>query len=187
MRRSQKKTHNTKSRISFHGVLVDVFGVGVLVIGPSGVGKSECALDLIARGHRLVADDLVVIRKDAAGDLIGSAPELSRYYIEVRGLGLLNVQDLYGAAAVRDFKKVDMLLELVPLDTKDNIDRLGIVVVAKNLLGVSIPHVRVPSWKGRNLTTIIEVAARNQILRWGGKDSAVEFERKHREKLCEPS
>jgi HPr kinase/phosphorylase len=166
---------------------MDVYGVGILLIGPSGVGKSEVALDLIVRGHRLVADDLVVIRKDAAQELIGSAPEISQHYIEVRGLGLLNVQDLYGAAAVRENKKVDMVLELVPLDAKENIDRLGIVVVEKEILKKAIPHVRVPCWKGRNLTTIIEVAARNQILRWAGKDSAVEFERKHREKMCEPS
>ncbi|MFH1262648.1 MAG: hypothetical protein V1495_04290 [Pseudomonadota bacterium] len=173
--------------MSVHGVLMDVYGVGVLIMGPSGVGKSECALDLIARNHRLVADDLVVIRKDAAGDLIGFAPEISRYFIEVRGLGILNVQDLYGAAAVRDFKKVDMILELVPLEVKNNIDRLGIEIREKQIQGRDVPHIRVPSWKGRNLTTIVEVAARNQILRWGGKDSALEFERKHREKLCGPS
>lgn len=187
MKRSPKKTRSTKDGTSVHGVLIDVFGVGVLLVGPSGSGKSECALDLIARNHRLVADDLVIIRKDPAGDLVGRAPEISRYYIEVRGLGLLNVQDLYGAAAVRDLKKVDMILELVPLHAREEIDRLGIVVAERKLLGVAIPHVQVPSWKGRNLTTIIEVAARNQILRWAGKDSAVEFERKHRETLCEPS
>lgn len=184
MKRSPKRMRSTKNKTSAHGVLIDVYGVGVLLVGPSGVGKSECALDLIARGHRLVADDLVVIKKDAAGDLIGFAPEISRYFMEVRGLGLLHVQDLYGAAAVRDFKKVDMILELVPLAAREDVDRLGITVEEKNVLGIPLPHVRVPSWKGRNLTTIIEVAARNQILRWAGKDSAVEFERKHREKLC---
>lgn len=185
MKQSSKKIRTTKKQLSAHGVLVDVYGVGVLLMGPSGVGKSECALDLIGRGHRLVADDLVVLRRDASGDLNGFAPEISRYYMEVRGLGLLNIQSLYGAAAVRDFKKVDMVLELVPFDAKELVDRLGIVMAEKEILGGKVPHVQVPSWKGRNLTTIIEVAARNQILRWGGKDSAVEFEKRHREKVCD--
>ncbi len=188
MKRSLKRTRNTKDkgRTSVHGVLVDIYGVGVLIQGPSGVGKSETALDLIARSHRLVADDLVLVHKDAAGQVLGSSPELSRYYIEVRGLGLLNIRDLYGAAAVRDMKKIDMLLELVPFDNIANIDRLGIEIFEYTILGKKLPRVRVPLWKGRNLTTIIEVAARNQILRWAGKHSALEFERMHSEKMCVP-
>lgn len=186
MQPSRKKTNSTKEEVSYHGVLVDVYGVGVLLVGASGVGKSEAALDLIARGHRFVADDLVLIEKDVAEGLIGFSPELSRHYMEVRGLGLLNIHDLYGGVAVRDRKKIDMVLELVPLDAKEKTDRLGLEVMEEKILGVSVPRVKVPSWEGRNITTIIEVAARNQILRWSGKDSALEFEKRHREKLCEP-
>lgn len=169
-----------------HGVLMDIYGVGVVLLGKSGVGKSECALDLIARGHRLVSDDLILMQMDAAGDLLGSAPEITKHYIEVRGLGILNVFQLYGAASVRDTKKVDLALELISFEDISQIDRLGLQVYEKEILGKKIPLVRVPCWKGRNLTTIIEIAARNQILKWAGHDSAVGFEKKHKDHLCEP-
>ncbi len=178
---------STKNRTSLHGVLVDIYGVGVVLMGPSGIGKSECALDLVARGHRLVADDLVIVEIDRAGALIGMAPEISRHYIEVRGLGIINIKDIYGAASIRDRKKVDLILEIVPLAKGIDLDRTGIEMGEMDILKTKVPKVQVPSWPGRSLTTIIEVAARNQILRWGGQDSALEFERKHRENQCEPS
>ena len=187
MRPSGKKTRNTDAEHSVHGVLIDVYGVGVLMRGPSGIGKSECALDLIARGHRLVSDDLVLLRKEANGDVFGFPPEGTHHHLEVRGLGLLNIFHLYGAASVRDLKKIDMVLELVPFDEVVGIERVGIEVLSTRLMDSDLPWIRVPCWTGRNLTTIIEVAARNQILRWSGYDSALEFEKRHTERLCESS
>ena len=186
MRSSLKKMINTsvEHHASVHGVLLDIYGVGSLIIGQSGVGKSECALDLISRGHRLVSDDLVLVKKDSSGHLFGSSPKTTRYFIEVRGLGLLNVFHLYGAASVRDVKKIDMVLELVALDDTSLIDRLGLEFMEYNILEKVLPMVRVPCWKGRNVTTIVEVAARNQILKWAGYDSAVDFDKKHSEELC---
>lgn len=187
MKRSQKKTRNTKATpASIHGVLVDVYGVGALLLGPSGIGKSECALDLVTRGHRLVSDDLVLVSKNGK-QLYGEAPQMTRAFLEVRGLGILNVRDLYGAASIREKKGIDIVIELVPIDSQIEFERLGVEYSTYALMGLEIPFLRVPFWLGRNVTTLIEVAAKNQILRWSGKNSALEFEKRHQEGQCGPS
>jgi len=163
---------------SLHGVLIDVFGVGVLLLGKSGIGKSECALDLILRGHRLVADDMVYIQKRSPNVLIGSGFEVIQHHMEIRGLGIINVRSLFGVEAIRDQKKIELVLELVEWDTHQEYDRLGFEEEKYEVLGVELPMLRIPVTPARNLTTIIEVAARNHLLKVMGFDSALEFERK---------
>jgi len=158
-----------------HGVLVDVFGVGVLLLGKSGIGKSEVALDLVLRGHRLVADDIVEIRR-AAQVLLGSGPELIKHHIEIRGLGILNIKDLFGIAAVRDSKRIDMVVELVEWNEMEEYDRLGVDERTSQFLGIDVPQIQLPVRPGRNMSTIIEVAARNQLLKQRGHFSAREFQ-----------
>ena len=157
-----------------HGVLVDVFGVGVLLLGKSGIGKSEIALDLIMRGHRLVADDVVNITHRHR-ELHGTGNDLIRHHMEVRGLGILNVEALFGVAAVRDRKMVELVIDLVEWDPGADYNRLGIEQEFTNLLGIDVPHATIPVRPGRNLTTIVEVAARNQLLKLRGHHSAEEF------------
>lgn len=163
---------------SLHGVLMDVFGVGVLLLGKSGIGKSECALDLILRGHRLVADDMVFIQKRSPTTLIGSGFEVIKHHMEVRGLGIINIQSLFGVEAIREQKRVELVLELVEWDTQQDYDRLGFEEEKYGILGVELPMLRIPVTPARNLTTIIEVAARNYLLKRMGYDSALEFEKK---------
>jgi HPr kinase/phosphorylase len=163
---------------SLHGVLMDVFGVGVLLLGKSGIGKSECALDLILRGHRLVADDMVSIQKRSPTTLIGSGFEVIRHHMEVRGLGIINIRSLFGVEAIREQKKVELVVELVEWDTQQEYDRLGFEEEKYVILGVELPMLRIPVTPARNLTTIIEVAARNYLLKRMGYDSALEFEKK---------
>lgn len=170
---------------SLHGVLIDVFGVGVLLLGKSGIGKSECALDLILRGHRLVADDMVSIRKRSPTELIGSGFEVIQHHMEVRGLGIINIRSLFGVEAIREQKKVELVLELVEWDTQQEYDRLGFEEEKYTILGVELPMLRIPVTPARNLTTIIEVAARNYLLKRMGYDSALEFEKKLLAKMGE--
>jgi HPr kinase/phosphorylase len=159
---------------SLHGVLIDVFGVGVLLIGKSGIGKSEIALDLIMRGHRLIADDIInLVRR--AGDVYGHGNDIIRHHMEIRGLGILNVEALFGVAAVRDRKKIELIIELVEWTTNAEYDRLGLDQESMNLVGVELPHAVVPVRPGRNMTTIVEVAARNHLLKLRGHNSAQEF------------
>ncbi len=162
---------------SLHGVLTDVFGVGVLLLGKSGIGKSEIALDLVMRGHRLVADDIVnIIRR--GGDAHGHGNDLIQHHMEIRGLGILNIKDLFGVAAVRDRKKIELVIELVEWNPHAEYDRLGLEEDSMNLVGVEVPHAVVPVRPGRNMTTIIEVAARNHLLKLRGHNSAQEFAEK---------
>lgn len=170
---------------SLHGVLMDVFGVGVLLLGKSGIGKSECALDLIIRGHRLVADDMVSILKRAPGVLIGSGFEVIQHHMEVRGLGIINIRSLFGLESIREQKKVELVLELVEWDTQQEYDRLGFEEKKYTVLGIELPMLRIPVTPARNLTTIIEVAARNHLLKVMGYDSALEFEKKLLRKMEE--
>ena len=163
---------------SLHGVLMDVFGVGVLILGKSGIGKSECALDLILRGHRLVADDMVSIQKRPPNTLIGSGFEVIKHHMEIRGLGIINIRSLFGVEAIREQKKVELVVELVEWDTRQEYDRLGFEEEKYTVLGVELPMLRIPVTPARNLTTIIEVAARNHLLKVMGYDSALEFEKK---------
>jgi HPr kinase/phosphorylase len=166
------------STSSIHGVLLDVFGVGVLILGKSGIGKSECALDLILRGHRLVADDMVHIQKRSPSSLIGSGFEIIQHHMEIRGLGIINIRSLFGVEAIRERKKIELVLELVEWDHNREYDRLGFEEEKYTILGVDLPMLRIPVTPARNLTTIIEVAARNYLLKVMGYDSALEFEKK---------
>jgi HPr kinase/phosphorylase len=157
-----------------HGVFVDVFGVGVLLLGKSGIGKSEIALDLIMRGHRLVADDIVNLTR-RQGDVYGSGNDLIQHHMEIRGLGILNIEALFGVASVRDRKKIELVIELVEWAANAEYDRLGLDQESMNLVGVELPHAIVPVRPGRNMTTIVEVAARNHLLKLRGHNSAQEF------------
>lgn len=161
---------------TLHGVLVDVFGVGVLIIGKSGIGKSECALDLVMRGHRLVADDVVGIRRRPPDTVYGFGSELIKYHMEIRGLGIINIKDLFGVAAIRDEKVIELVIELVGWDPDQAYDRLGIDEERFAILGTEIPLLRIPVSPGRNITSIIEVAARNQLLKIRGHFSAQRFQ-----------
>lgn len=159
-----------------HGVLMDVFGVGILITGKSGIGKSECALDLVLRGHRLVADDIVNIKKKPPATLYGMGSEIIKYHMEIRGLGIINIKDLFGIAAIRDRKLIELVVELHEWNPNVEYDRLGIEEKKYTLLDVHIPFIQIPVRPGRNITSIIEVAARNQLLKMGGHYSAREFQ-----------
>lgn len=161
---------------TIHGVLMDVYGIGIMIIGKSGIGKSECALDLVLRGHRLVADDIVNIKKKPPSTLYGMGSEIIKYHMEIRGLGIINIKDLFGVAAIRDRKLIELVVELHEWDARADYDRLGIEEKTYTLLDVHIPHILIPVRPGRNITTIIEVAARNQILKMAGHHSAREFQ-----------
>ena len=163
-------------RAAIHGVLVDVYGVGLLLIGRSGVGKSEAALDLVLRGHRLVADDIVEIRKRQPDIIIGASSELIKHHMEIRGLGILNIKDLFGISAVRDSKRVELVIELSDWNEDEEYDRLGVEERRYALLDVALPMLRIPIRPGRNIASIIEVAARNQLLKQQGKHSARDFQ-----------
>jgi HPr kinase/phosphorylase len=161
-------------RISMHGVLLDIYGVGVLLLGDSGVGKSECALDLIVRGHRLVSDDIVEVKRKA-NILNGSGPELTRYHMEIRGLGIINIKDLFGVAAVRYLKDVDMVVKLDPWQEGKEYERLGLDQKTWEILGVTVPFIEMPVAPGRHLSVLVEVAARNHLLKTKGYDPAREL------------
>ena len=160
------------ARGSVHGVLMDILGLGVLVVGESGIGKSECALDLIVRGHRLVADDVVELRCRSQSFLIGSCPPLTRHHMEIRGLGLINVQDLFGVASTRTSKRVELVVQLERWEPGREYDRLGIDDEHYEKLGVRVPMIRMPVAPGRNVSILVEIAARNQLLRSRGHHAA---------------
>lgn len=157
-----------------HGVLVEVFGLGVLLLGKSGIGKSEAALDLVARGHRLVADDVVEARAVGAGRVLGSGAELIRHHMEIRGLGIINVQDLFGILATLREKAIQLVAEMFDWSREERADRLGLEDETHTILGVALPKVRIPIRPGRSVATIIEVAARNHVLKRLGRHSARE-------------
>jgi len=163
----------------FHplGVVLFYYGVGVLMLGKSGIGKSEIALDLVMRGHRLVADDIVNLTR-RAGDVYGHGNDLIQHHMEIRGLGILNIKDLFGVAAVRDRKKIELIIEFVEWTNSAEYDRLGLDEKLMPLVGVEAPLSVVPVRPGRNMTTIVEVAARNHLLKLRGHHSAQEFAEK---------
>ncbi len=161
---------------SMHGVLLDVFSVGVMILGRSGIGKSECALDLVMRGHRLVADDIVHIKRRGHDVVYGSGAELVKHHMEVRGLGILNIKDLFGIAAVRDRKRIELVVELVEWREDEEYDRLGVEDRSFPILDVEVPLITVPVQPGRNISSVVAVAARNQLLKFEGHHSAREFE-----------
>lgn len=155
-----------------HGVLMDILGLGVFIAGESGIGKSECALDLVVRGHRLVADDTVEVRCRAQAMLVGACPELTRNHIEIRGLGLINVGDLFGISATRSSKRIELIVQLERWEVGREYDRLGLDIETQSMLGVKVPLIRMPVAPGRNLAMLVEVAARNQMLRTRGRHAA---------------
>lgn len=162
-------------RITRHGVLVEVYGEGLLLMGDSGVGKSETALELLKRGHRLIADDAVEIRKVTENSLIGTAPELIRNYIELRGIGIINVAKLFGMGSVRSENEINLVVNIVPWNTLEAYDRLGLEDQYMDILGVKIPMNTIPITAGRNLAVILEVAAMNIRQRKLGYNAAQEF------------
>lgn len=162
-------------RITRHGVLVEVYGEGILLIGESGVGKSESAIELVKRGHRLIADDAVELKKISANTLIGSAPDMIRHYIELRGIGIIDVRRLFGMGSVRQNQTVDLIINLEPWQEGTQYDRLGVENLYTTILDVKIPSLTVPVKPGRNLAIIIEVAAMNNREKKMGYNAAYEF------------
>lgn len=172
--------------ITLHGVLMDVFGVGLMLAGQSGIGKSECALDLILRGHRLVADDVVLVRARDR-ELTGTGSPLTRHHMEVRGLGIINVKDLFGAASVCERKRIELMVEMVEWQRDAEYDRLGIDDSHETILDAQIFKVRLPIRPGRNVASIVEVAARNHLLKQQGHHSARAFKEHLEQRLQPPS
>jgi HPr kinase/phosphorylase len=158
-----------------HGVLVDVFGVGLLVLGKSGIGKSECALELVLRGHRLVADDVVQCDWRPPGMVFGAPADLLKHHIEVRGLGVLNIKDMFGVTSVRERKRIDVVVQLEDWNEKREYDRLGVEEKWHTILATPIRLLTVPVRPGRDMGSILEVAARNELLRRAGSNSAKDF------------
>lgn len=162
-------------RITRHGVLVEIYGEGVLILGESGIGKSETAIELVKRGHRLVADDAVDIRKVSAISLVGSSPKVIRHFIELRGIGIIDVKRIFGIGAVKDTEKIDLIIHLENWQHGKQYDRLGLVDEYTNLLGIDIPSLVVPVRPGRNLAVILEVAAMNIRQKRMGYNAAEEL------------
>lgn len=184
-----------------HGVLMDILGLGVLIVGESGIGKSECALDLVVRGHRLVADDAVELRRRGETAVIGTCPELTRHHMEVRGLGVINIRDLFGVASTRASKRVELVVQLERWEPRSadaaakteatagpgrEYDRLGLDDSFYDLLGLKVPLVRMPVAAGRSLAILVEVASRNQILRARGRHAARELAARVERALAPP-
>ena len=162
-------------RITRHGVLMEVYGEGILLIGDSGIGKSEAAVELLKRGHRLIADDAVEIKKVSNSSLLGTAPELIRNYIELRGIGIINVAKLFGIGAIKQDNEINLVVNIVPWKTHEVYDRLGLEQQYTDILGVQIPMNTIPITPGRNLAVILEVAAMNNRQRRMGYNAALEF------------
>ena len=162
-------------RITRHGVLVEVYGEGVLLLGDSGVGKSEAAIELIKRGHRLIADDAVELRKVSAKTIVGSSPENIRHYIELRGIGIINVRRIFGMGAIKMTEKIDMIINLEPWKEQGVYDRMGLETETTDILGIKIPSTTIPIKPGRNLAIIIEVAAMNNRQKRMGYNAAQEL------------
>lgn len=158
-----------------HGVLVDVYGVGVLITGKSGVGKSETALELVKRGHRLVADDCVEIRQEAENTLVGSAPKLIEHLLEIRGVGIIDIMTLFGASAIRSFKRISLVIDLEIWDANKTYDRLGLDEEKMKIIDTDLTKFTIPVRPGRNLAVIIEVASMNHRLKRMGVNAAEEF------------
>src|SRR5437870_2764698 len=171
-------------KVTMHSGLLDVYGIGVLLLGDSGIGKSECALDLIYRGHRLIADDMVVIKRHPNDVLLGYSNDLLRHHMELRGIGIIDIKDLFGVASTRDVKPIDLVVKLEKWVEGTEYDRLGIVGESFELLGVSKPYVRLPVASGRNLALLVEIAARNHLMKLQGYDSAREFTRRIDEQIA---
>ena len=170
-------------RTHLHGSLADVYGVGLLFVGKSGVGKSECVLDLVDRGHRLVADDLIVVTRRGLDILIGEGPKVPRHHMEIRGIGIIDIRTLFGIRAIRQQKRIEVVVQLETWDDVGDYDRTGLVQARTTILDVTIPKVVVPLNPGKNITVIAEVVAMNHLLRYAGVDSALLFDQKLKERM----
>jgi len=168
---------------TMHGSLADVYGVGLLFVGQSGIGKSEAVLDLIERGHRLVADDLVLVTRRGREVLIGRGHELQRHHMEIRGVGIIDIPALFGVRAVRLQKRLEVVVQLEAWDENSHYDRTGLDRLTAEILGVTIPKVIVPLNPGKNITVIAEVVAMNHLLKYSGVDSAERFNKRLRERM----
>ncbi len=173
-------------RSTIHGVLMEVYGLGVLLLGPSGIGKSECALDLILGGHRLVSDDLVIITKGGSGRLVGSGPSDVQFHMELRGLGIINIKELFGVSVLSPKTIIDLAIDLVPWNAEEEYDRLGLDERRYSLLDVSVPLITMPVASGRNLATLVEVSVRIQMLRNQGYSPSSDFFKRLDERLRVP-
>ncbi len=172
-------------RITRHGVLVEVYGEGMLILGDSGIGKSETAIELVKRGHRLIADDAVEIMRVSAKTLVGTAPELIRYYIELRGIGIVDVRRLFGMGSVKATERVDLVINLEPWDSNKMYDRFGLDEEHVNILGIDIPSITIPVHPGRNLAVVLEIAAMNHRQKKMGYNTAEEFNKRLMEQELE--
>ena len=162
-------------RITRHGVLVEVYGEGMLILGDSGIGKSETAIELVKRGHRLIADDAVEIKRVSAKTLVGTAPDLIRYYIELRGIGIVDVRRLFGMGAVKATERIDLVIKLENWDPEKLYDRFGLDEEVENILGIGVPAITIPVHHGRNLAVVLEIAAMNNRQKKMGYNTAEEF------------
>jgi HPr kinase/phosphorylase len=197
--RSQLKTNEFYTRIkpwleeefaptiNLHGSLADVFGVGLLMVGQSGIGKSECVLDLVERGHRLVADDLVMARRRGTDVLIGRGHELQRHHMEIRGVGLVDIPSIFGVRAVRQQKRIEVVVQLEEWNQDAAVDRTGLDTETTLILDVELPKVRVPLNPGKNITVIAEVIALNHLLKYSGIDPAERFNERLMRQMRKPT
>ncbi len=165
-------------RVTRHGVLVEVYGEGILLLGDSGVGKSETAIELVKRGHRLIADDAVEIKRVSAKSLVGSAPEIIKHYVELRGIGIVDVRRLFGMSAVKETEKIDFVINLELWQQGKMYDRLGLEEHTIDILGIELPSLTIPVSPGRNLAIIIEIAAMNNRQKKMGYNTAEEFNKR---------
>ncbi len=170
-------------RITRHGVLVEVYGEGVLLLGDSGIGKSETAIELVKRGHRLIADDAVEIKRVSATTLVGKAPEIIRHYVELRGIGIVDIRRLFGMGAIKESEKIDLVINLENWQQGKMYDRLGLEESTVDLLGIKIPSIVLPVCPGRNLSVVIEVAAMNNRQKRMGYNTAEEFNKRLMESM----
>ena len=170
-------------RTTRHGVLVEVYGEGVLILGDSGIGKSETAIELVKRGHRLIADDAVEIKRTSATTLVGRAPEIIRHYVELRGIGIVDVRRLFGMGSVKDSERIDLVINLEPWKDDKMYDRLGLDEETTNILGIDVPSIVIPVRPGRNLSVVVEVAAMNNRQKKMGYNTAAEFSKRLMESM----
>ena len=170
-------------RITRHGVLVEVYGEGILLLGDSGVGKSETAIELLKRGHRLIADDAVEIKKTSATTLVGRAPEIIKHYVELRGIGIVDVRRLFGMGSVKESERIDLVINLEPWQEDKMYDRLGLDEDTTNILGIEVPSIVIPVRPGRNLSVVVEVAAMNNRQKKMGYNTAAEFSKRLMESM----
>jgi HPr kinase/phosphorylase len=172
-------------QILIYGVLIDIFGVGVMILGKSGIGKSETALELITRGHRLIADDQIITKRLIGGEIVGKSDDKLKDHMEIQGIGIINITRIYGAGATKESKQIELVIMLEELDKSKDYDRTGLYDELYDILGVKLPYVTIPVIFGKNIATLIEVAVKNHILKQKGYHSAREFNSSIIEKILE--